>query len=58
MHYLPRSLPGAIILSVTYGIDVKSTKDPFLTATLDGSHALATFMVPGKFLADAIPLCV
>ena len=43
-------------MSVTYGIDIKSADDPFLSATLEASHALATALVPGKFLADVIPI--
>lgn len=50
-------MPGAVILSVTYGIDVRSTDDPFLNASLEASHALAAALVPGKFLADTIPIC-
>lgn len=51
-----QSTPGAIVLSVTYGIDVQSIRDPFLGASLDASHALASAMVPGKFLVDIIPI--
>ena len=53
----PRSTPGAIILSVTYGIDPTPTDDPFLGAAIEASRALATAMIPGKFLVDAIPMC-
>ena len=45
-------------MSVTYGIDVKSTDDPFLRATIEASHALMTVLVPGEFLADVIPIRV
>ena len=48
-------MPGAIILSMTYGIDIKSVDDRFLNANLEASHAIAAVMVPGKFLADVIP---
>ena len=50
------STPGAIIMSITYGIDIKSTDDRFLKANIEATHALATVMVPGKFLADVIPI--
>ena len=49
-------MPGATTLSVTYGIDVKSTDDRFLKANLEASHAVAAMLVPGKFLADVIPI--
>ena len=52
-----QSTPGAIILSITYGIDIKSVDDRFLNANLEASHAIAAAMVPGKFLADVIPMC-
>jgi len=45
-----------MILSVTYGVDPESTDDPFLSATVDAAHALASAMVPGKFLVDTIPM--
>jgi hypothetical protein len=45
------------MLSMTYGIDINSTDDQFLNANLEASHALATVSVPGKFLADIIPIC-
>ena len=44
------------MLSVTYGLDIKSAEDPFLSATRDASHALGIALEPGKFLVDAIPI--
>jgi len=52
-----RSMPGALILSVTYGMDVKSTEDPFLRGIIEATHAFATATVPGKFLVGVIPMC-
>lgn len=49
-------MPGAVILSVAYGMDVESTDDPFLSATLDGSRALAAALVPGKFLVEVFSI--
>jgi len=46
------------MLSVTYGLDLKSAEDPFLSATRDASHALGIALEPGKFLVDAIPIRV
>lgn len=43
-------------MSITYGIDIKSVDDRFLNANLEASHAIAAVMVPGKFLADVIPI--
>jgi hypothetical protein len=50
-------MPGAVILSVAYGMDVESADDPFLSATLDGSRALAAALVPGKFLVEVFSIC-
>ena len=54
----PRSIPGAIILSITYGIDVESSGNPFLSAILEASHGLTAILVPGRFPADTIPIRV
>ena len=45
-------------MSVTYGIDIKSTDDPFLSAILDANQAFFAILVPGRFLVDAIPICM
>ena len=44
-------------MSITYGIDVKSDDDQFLSASVDAGLALVAAMVPGKFLADTVPVC-
>jgi len=49
-------MPGATTLSVTYGIDIESVDNLFLRASLEASHAVAAMLVPGKFLADVIPI--
>ena len=43
-------------MSATYGIDVRSTDDPFFRETVDASHVLMNLMTPGKFLADIVPI--
>jgi len=50
-----QSIPGAIIMSITYGIDIESADNPFLSATLEATRGLGTALVPGKFLVDTIP---
>lgn len=44
------------MFSITYGIDVKSADDKFLKASVEAAHALATVVVPGKFIVDTIPI--
>ena len=55
---IPPTVTAAIILSVTYGIDLKSSDDPFLIAVFEASLAVGAALAPGKFLVDAIPICV
>ena len=43
-------------MSITYGIDVKFHDDQFLNANVAAGRALATALVPGKFLVDNIPI--
>ena len=64
LHSLPNlaspnsySTPGAIVLSITYGIDSKSADDPFLKANVEASYAVSATLVPGNFLVDTIPIC-
>jgi len=51
-----RSMPGSVIMSVTYGMDIKSGEDTFLRSMLEGTDAFAVAVVPGKFLVDTIPI--
>jgi len=53
----PRSTPGAIALSIAYGIDSKSADDRFLKANIEATDAVAATLVPGKWLVDVIPTC-
>ena len=50
-----RSTPGAIVLSIAYGIDANSRDDKWVQASAEAAHAITTLLVPGKFLADVIP---
>ena len=63
LHSLPEpaspnfhSTPGAIVMSITYGIDSKSADDPFLKANIEASHAVTAALVPGTWLVDVIPI--
>ena len=50
-------MAGALIMSVTYGFDIKSANDPFFSAITDANHALSTILVPGRFLVDVLSIC-
>ena len=41
---------------MTYGIDIESADDPFLSANLEATQGFTAAMVPGKFIVDAIPI--
>ena len=50
------STPGAIALSIAYGIDSDSADDRFLNANIEASYAVTAALVPGKWLVDVIPI--
>ena len=43
---------------MTYGIDLKSADDPYLIAVFEAVRTLGDALIPGRFLVDAIPICV
>jgi len=43
-------------MSTTYGIEIESADNPFLSANLEASCGLGSALVPGKFLVDTIPI--
>jgi len=51
----PQSMPGAIIISIAYGIDIKSADDKFLSASLEAIRVIGVATTPGNFLVDVIP---
>ncbi|KAJ7241641.1 cytochrome P450 [Mycena rebaudengoi] len=50
-----RHLAGALIMSVTYGIEVVPYNDPYITLARDAMHGVAIASIPGTFLVDTIP---
>ncbi|KAJ6520766.1 cytochrome P450 [Mycena vulgaris] len=46
---------GAIIMSIAYGLEVKSSNDPYLNAAQAGIRAMSASAVPGRFLVDNVP---
>ncbi|KAF9447745.1 cytochrome P450 [Macrolepiota fuliginosa MF-IS2] len=47
-----RHMVSAAIITMTYGIQVKQTHDPFIEQSESAIESLATSMRPGTFLAD------
>ncbi|KAJ7147791.1 cytochrome P450 [Mycena crocata] len=51
-----RHLAAVLIMSVTYGIDVLPSNDPYIEIAKTAMHALTVAGVPGAFLVDTFPL--
>lgn len=52
----PSSLTGALIMDITYGLDIKSHENKFLQAAQCAMEHAQRAMVPGAFLVDAFPI--
>ncbi|KAJ7196390.1 cytochrome P450 [Mycena pura] len=50
-----RKLTGAIILRITYGIEVEEEEDPFVTLIEKANDNFNAATVPGAFLVDVFP---
>ena len=49
------SSTGALLMSLTYGLDIKSHEDPFLSAAERALAVSEEVTVPGAFLVDTFP---
>jgi len=54
--HMSLSSSGALIMSLTYGFDVKSHDDPFLAAAERALAILEEATVPGAFLVNTFPI--
>ncbi|KAF7345632.1 Cytochrome P450 [Mycena venus] len=50
-----RQMTGALMMDVTYGIDVRSSDDPYIRIAEEAMHGLSVASVPGAFLVDTVP---
>ncbi|KAJ7764873.1 cytochrome P450 [Mycena metata] len=50
-----RHWAGGLIMDVTYGIQVESTKDLYIQIAEEAMHGLGIACIPGTFLVDLIP---
>ncbi|KAH9477688.1 Cytochrome P450 monooxygenase 98 [Psilocybe cubensis] len=50
-----RLLSGEAVLSSTYGIEIASKHDKYITIAEDGTEPVLTAIIPGTFLVDFIP---
>lgn len=46
---------GAMIMDVTYGIQILPADDPYVRAAADALEGVEEALVPGRFLVDTIP---
>ncbi|KAJ7893769.1 cytochrome P450 [Mycena leptocephala] len=51
-----RHMAGRLIISVTYGIDVLPSEDPYIALVGAAVNALIAAALPGKFLVDGFPI--
>ena len=51
-----RSVIGAIIMEITYGLDITSHEDKFLRAAERAMERVERVLVPGAFLVDTLPI--
>jgi len=52
------SVTGALIMEITYGMEIKSHEDKFLQAAERALEHLESAMIPGGFLVDTFPICL
>ena len=50
------SVTGALVMEITYGLDIKSHDDKFLKAAEHAAEYIIKAMVPGAFLVDTFPI--
>ena len=50
------STVGALVMEMTYGLNITNNKDQFLQALVEATGIIARVLVPGAFLVDIIPM--
>jgi cytochrome P450 len=61
MNVLPdmiRTNFGTTTMKMVYGIDIKSCEDEYITIPEKVLHAVSEAVIPGRFLVDALPICM
>ena len=56
LHFHRTSLVGSTTLSMTYSINVRPYKDPYIKIAEEAIGAVTDLVVPGAFLVDIIPI--
>ncbi|KAF7372911.1 Cytochrome P450 [Mycena sanguinolenta] len=50
-----RHFTGAVIMNITYGIDIRGADDKYIKIAKEGIERISTASMPGAFLVDSIP---
>ena len=50
------SVTGALIMEMTYGMEIESHEDKFLQAAERGIECVESTVIPGAFLVDTFPI--
>ena len=50
------SAVGALVLEMTYGLNITNNEDQFLRASVEATEIAARVLIPGAFLVDIIPM--
>ncbi|KAF7304880.1 Cytochrome P450 [Mycena kentingensis (nom. inval.)] len=51
-----RHMSGQTIMSITYGIDIQPSNDPYVELNDRGLHELSLAAIPGTYLVDVVPV--
>lgn len=49
---------GAMVMEMTYGLNIANNEDQFLRALAEATEILGRVVIPGTFLVDIIPMRV
>ena len=58
IHTLPpfTSAVGALIMDITYSLNIKTAEDKFLRAVVEATKVVRAAVIPGAFLVDTFPI--
>lgn len=52
------SLAGALVMDITYGIEVLPENDPYINTAEQASASLSAATIHGSFMVDFLPICM
>ena len=53
----PASVVAALVMEITYGMNIVSNEDRFLAASTGAAETAKIAAIPGTFLVNTIPIC-